>query len=79
MGVIATPEVKNARKHIHALIDPLWKEKKIRRGKLYALLSEKMGYQYHTGELTCIEDARKVWVAAKEIIREELSNANNKN
>lgn len=27
LGVIPSPEIKNARKHIHALLDPLWRKR----------------------------------------------------
>lgn len=67
LGIIATPEIKNARKHIHALMDPLWKSGKIKRGKLYAMLSEHVGKTYHTGEIRTLSDARLVYRHIQEI------------
>lgn len=70
LGVIATPEIKNARKHIHALIDPAWKSGKVSRVKLYKRISDKLGYQYHTADIKSIEEARDVYRIARDIIKE---------
>ena len=35
LGCIPNAEMKNARKHIHALLDPIWKNGLINRQKLY--------------------------------------------
>jgi hypothetical protein len=69
LGVIATREIKNARKHIHALIDPAWKSGMVSRGKLYKLISGQLGYKYHTAEIKTIEQARRVYIISREIIR----------
>jgi len=69
LGVIPTPEIKRARSHIHQLIDPAWKNGKIKRGKLYAMISKQLGYQYHTGEIKTIEDARNIYRVSRDIIR----------
>lgn len=64
LGNIPTPELKNARKHIHALLDPIWMNSDKRtqtRKKIYAYLSEKLGFEYHTAKLRNIEEARKVY------------------
>ena len=61
LGCIATPELLEARKHIHALLDPLWKSGKIKRGQAYAYIGNRTGKQYHTGELRSIEEAREVY------------------
>ncbi len=70
LGVIASPEIKKARIYIHALIDPLWKNKKISRGKLYKRISDEIGYQFHTAEIKSVEDARKIYSIAKKIAAE---------
>lgn len=61
LGVIATPEILNARKKIHALLDPLWKSGKIKRGQAYAYVSNRLGYDYHNGEIRSVEEARKIY------------------
>lgn len=72
LGNIPSPELKRARGKIHALIDPIWKSKKIKRGELYNLMSEKLGWNYHTASLRTIDEARKAYRAGLEI-REHLS------
>ncbi len=70
LGVIATPDLKRARMHIHALIDPLWKSKRIKRGKIYAKLGDILGRQYHTSELRTLDEARAVYRAAQQLAQE---------
>lgn len=67
LGCIPTPQIKEARRHIHELIDPLWKYGEIKRGKLYRMISNKLGYEYHTAEIRSIDEARKVYIIAREI------------
>jgi hypothetical protein len=64
MGVISTPEVKNARKHIHRILDPIWKgvkRKRSKRKELYKEISNYLGYEYHTGDIRTVEQARDVY------------------
>lgn len=42
LGVLATNEMKALKKCCHDLFDPIWKSKKISRGKLYQTLSRKL-------------------------------------
>lgn len=67
LGILATPEMFEARKAIHKLIDPIWKSGEYDRGRIYSYLSKQIGYQYHTGELRTMEEARKVWKIAAEL------------
>ena len=65
LGCIPTPEIKNARQHIHKLIDPLWKAHKEpfrARTWIYRWLAAKMGKEeYHTAEIRSLEEAREVY------------------
>lgn len=71
LGNIPTPVLRDARKHIHALVDPLWRSGKMKRGQLYAKLAASIGARsYHTGEIRTIEEARTVYRVAKEISQE---------
>jgi hypothetical protein len=72
LGVIATPEILNARKKIHALLDPLWKQGKIKRGQAYAYVTNRLGYTYHNGEIRTIEEARKIYTIVAELYNELL-------
>lgn len=61
LGCIPTPEIREARKHIHALVDPLWKLKKISRKSLYAEIKTRTGKVYHTAEIGTLEEARAIY------------------
>lgn len=69
LGNIPNAALKVARMHIHALIDPAWKSRRVRRGELYAEISRRLGYEYHTGEIKTVEEARRVYVVAREYLR----------
>lgn len=65
LGCIPSPEIKNARKHIHALLDPLWQmsgNQRKARTALYDMIGETMGrLPYHTANIRSIEEARQVY------------------
>lgn len=61
LGFLATPEVKRWRMMIHQVLDPLWRARKIKRGKAYAYISRRIGRTFHTGELYSVADARQVY------------------
>ena len=61
LGCIPTQELKNARKHIHRILDPLWQKEGMSRKAIYRQLSEELGWKYHTAKLRNIEEARKVY------------------
>ena len=67
LGCIPTPEIKNARQHIHKILDPLWKNGKIKRAKLYEKITEKFGWKYHTAQIRCIDEAREIYKFIKKI------------
>ncbi len=67
LGVIADKKMRNARKHIHAILDPLWKSGGMSRKRIYARLSKALGREYHTGEIRSIDEARKVYRLVQEI------------
>lgn len=71
LGNIPTPELKRARQHIHALIDPVWKSKRVKRRKLYGHLSDALGYEYHTGDIKTVDEARRVYGVALDYLRTE--------
>lgn len=70
LGNIPTPELRKARQHIHALLDPLWRSRKISRRKIYGHISTALGRQYHTAELRTIDEARAVYRIVQTIARE---------
>lgn len=67
LGNIPTKEIRNARNHIHKLLDPIWISGKRTRESFYAELSRRLGYQYHTAEIKSVEDARAIYKIVKEL------------
>lgn len=61
LGIIANQELKNARKHIHVILDPLWKSGENTRKEIYKIISEALGYEYHTAKIRSIKEAREVY------------------
>ncbi len=59
LGIMANRELREYRKRVHSLIDPLWKSKEMSRGRVYSILTEFLGYQYHTGE-SDLETCKKI-------------------
>jgi hypothetical protein len=72
LGCIPTPELKDARQKIHALIDPLWQGGTITRKALYAQLTKALGRQYHTAELRSLDEARLVYRTALNLKPKEM-------
>lgn len=67
LGFIPSTEIRKARREIHAILDPLWRSKKISRGKAYKYISNRIGYQYHNGELKNIKEARRAYKIVAEL------------
>lgn len=76
LGVIANRELKQARIQIHNIIDPLWRGGKLTRSEIYVALSQELGYQYHTGELRSMEEARRVYKIVSDIHNSVLEDKN---
>lgn len=68
LGFIPTPELRKARQRIHALIDPVWKSREMRRKAIYRGISEALGYEYHTAEIRTMEEAERVLEIASAVI-----------
>ena len=67
LGVIVSQPIKNMRKKIHALLDPVWQSGKRHRGSVYAEMSKRLGYQFHTAEIRTIREANVIYGHAQEI------------
>lgn len=67
LGVIANKEIKNARQHIHKILDPLWKDGKYLRKEVYSIISKKIGKEYHTAEIRTLDEARQIYKMVKEL------------
>lgn len=73
LGCIPTPDIMAARKKIHAYIDPFWKSGQISRSKLYAMISTRLGYKYHTANIRTIDEADKILAIAKSLFEGVLT------
>lgn len=69
LGNIATPQVKRLRQQIHNLLDPIWKNGKCNRTKLYSLISKRLGKTYHTALIESEDEAYKVLEIINELAR----------
>lgn len=67
MGYLATPEILQVRIAVHDLIDPIWQSGEVPRGKIYAYMKKKLGYNYHSGEIKTLDEGRRVWKIAAEL------------
>ena len=76
LGYLATPQILNARKKIHALLDPLWKSKRIKRGQAYAYVSNRIGKTYHNGEIKTLDEARQIYKIVEELHNKLLEEEN---
>lgn len=61
LGCIPTLEIKRARQRVHRVLDPLWQSGRMRRKEIYAELSERLGWQYHTAEIRSVDEAYRVY------------------
>lgn len=69
LGCIPSADIKAARMKIHGLIDPLWKDGRMARNRLYALLSEALGREYHTADLRDMREVGVVLQACNDIVK----------
>ena len=68
LGCLATKELKQARRHIHDILDPLWKNHKMSRGAVYGHIAKSLGnHKYHTANIRTIEEAREVYRIVNQI------------
>jgi len=60
LGSIASKELKQARLYIHTILDPIWQSGIMKRGQLYAKISRKLGYTYHTANIRNMKEIKQV-------------------
>jgi hypothetical protein len=70
LGCIPTREIKEARQHIHRILDPLWKSGRYGRRELYSMIAHVLGIEeYHTAEIRSVDEARRVYRVIDDIRR----------
>lgn len=67
LGCIPTPEIRAARKRIHAVLDPLWKDGLLARNAVYAAISQGIGRKYHTADIRSMAEAQQVYEIVKRL------------
>lgn len=67
MGVIPTKRMKALRIQVHRILDPLWRDGHAKRGKVYAMMTEIMGHQYHTGDTLSVDHVLEALEAAGKV------------
>lgn len=71
LGCIPTKAIKDARQHIHRVLDPIWQSKRMARGKVYSMIAERLNKpEYHTAEIRSVDEARLVYRIVTEIAGE---------
>lgn len=71
LGIIPSPEIAEVRGRIHAVLDPLYRQKFTSRKDLYKRMAAKLGIkEYHTAQIRTLEEAQKVLDVADEVRRE---------
>jgi hypothetical protein len=73
LGCIPTPEIKNARMKLHAVIDPIWKSGHMKRRELYEAISREVGWKYHTAKIRTLDEARAAYRVARKYAKEILA------
>lgn len=72
LGPIPNKEIRQMRKEIHELIDPLWRSQRVSRNEIYTTLSLAAGYVVHLGELVSLEEGERLMDIIKIAYKREL-------
>lgn len=59
--------IRKKRIEIHQILDPLWIKQGYPRGKIYSLMSKKIGHPFHSGEIKTHEEADECLLAAIQV------------
>lgn len=77
LGCIPTRDIRDARAHIHRLLDPFWRSGTHRRCHLYSEIGRKLGVRkYHTADIQSIDQAREVYRIVAELRQRTVININ---
>lgn len=60
LGIIPTAKIREMRKRVHAVIDPIWKNGELTRKQVYLEISKLIGCEYHTADLKDENIANKI-------------------
>lgn len=65
LGCIADAPMRAARRRIHAVLDPVWRDGRMSRSRCYASMSRALGREYHTAGLRTAAEAEAALRAAE--------------
>lgn len=65
LGVIATAEIRSARIYVHRMLDPIWQTGRMTRTQIYKRVSAELGYQFHTANITSVQEAHTIYNVIK--------------
>lgn len=72
LGCIPTPEIRQARSRLHALLDPLWKSGQFTRKHIYAHITKATGKQFHSADIRSVEEAGQLCAIVRELTAIEV-------
>lgn len=58
LGILAKAELRKLKSQVHALFDPIWKEKRMKRSKAYRWLAEGLGIPKDECHVGMFDEAR---------------------
>ena len=67
LGTLAGKEMREIRSEIHRVLDALWKSRRTSRGEIYKIMTGRLGYEFHTGEIRTMEQAENVLQVARDV------------
>ena len=70
LGVIPNEDIRQERKRIHALLDPLWQQGGRNRGQVYREIGRRLGREFHTAEIRSLDEARAALAVITELAGE---------
>jgi hypothetical protein len=70
LGVIPTPAIRNIRKKVHALIDPIWQSKQLTRKQVYSEMSKRLGKSFHSAKIRTDQEAAHALAVANALAGE---------
>ena len=59
LGIMANKETREWRKKAHAVFDPIWKNRILKRKRAYGFLQRRLGFEVHIGEAD-VETCKKI-------------------
>jgi len=72
--ILARADLREARRNVHAVIDPIWQSKKYKRNTVYIRLKEAFGREVHVGGTETVEECDEIIKTAKLLFSKYFNN-----